>query len=642
MFTVGRLSDQHCICAIKGFILLFSVALLSAPATLGHGAEVLQSPDGAIEMEISSDPQIGFQLTMDGKPIAEIRELNIYIDGVGLGSVKDKSKPNVVSISKGTEFKQLYSRFGPHQTATNHYKQYVVQVESIAGQRWSIEVRLFDDGAAYRLSVPLEGEHRIEGDYAAWSFGNNARIWQQDANNRSYEDEYWCSQIGKLGKGYRFMMPATVELPEGQGYAMITEANLLHYCDLVLEVSEQHEFRHVFRDNFGGWRHTGRVLTPWRTVIVCRDLNALVNSDVIMNLCPPVGDSLCNADWIRPGRCLWHWLTTGHPKVEDQKPWIDGASELGWEYYLIDDGWCDWNGGGDSAWATLAALSEYAIEREVRLWAWVHSKELRTHEQRKAYFQRAQDIGLAGLKIDFPDPANRDWVNWYDATLKDAADAKLLINFHGAVKPTGRERVWPHELTREAIRGREQGKLPATHDTALPFVRYVQGHADYTPTLLVPGRLRGSTLAHELAMAVVYTSPLLCMGDSYENYLKSEAVDVLKMLPCTWDETIVLPGSEIGSLSAFARRHGDRWFIGVIGGSKGRTLEIDTGFLSEQQYECIELADKPGENAAFSRSERVASREDKLVVHLSPDGGYVACLQPLGKVSPVIQQRLSH
>lgn len=205
-----------------------------------------------------------------------------------------------------------------------------------------------------------------------------------------------------------------------------------------------------------------------------------------------------------------------------------------------------------------------------------------------------------------------------------------MINFHGPVKPTGRQRTWPNELTREAIRGREQGKLPASHDTALPFVRFVQGSADYTPTLLDPGKLNGSTLTHEMAMAVVFSSPLLCMGDNPARYLESQAVDILKALPAKWDETIVLPGSEVGSLAAFARRRGDQWFIGVINDNAGE-LEIATDFLSEGQYTRVELRDHLDDNAKLFRREGELTAGEPLTVRLADDGGYLAWLRPVGE-----------
>jgi alpha-glucosidase len=215
------------------------------------------------------------------------------------------------------------------------------------------------------------------------------------------------------------------------------------------------------------------------------------------------------------------------PELSEQKAWIDRTKALGFEYYLIDDGWRDWNGSGDNAWTAMAELVKYARAQGVDIWVWVHCKYVHKPEDRLAYFQRAKNIGIVGLKIDFMEPANTEWVNWYDETLRVAASLQLMVDFHGAVKPTGRERTWPNEMTREAIAGREQGKSPALHDITLPFLRYVQGHADFTPTLFMADRLKGSSYAHELAMAVVFTSPFLCMGDKTTKYLNSVAVDGL-------------------------------------------------------------------------------------------------------------------
>jgi alpha-glucosidase len=297
----------------------------------------------------------------------------------------------------------------------------------------------------------------------------------------------------------------------------------------------------------------------------------------------------------------------------------------------VDDGWRTWNGGDDNAWNALADLVTYAKGQNVAIWAWVNSKYVYTPEDRAAYFKRAKEIGLVGLKIDFPHPANSVWVKWYDDTLRDAAAAGLMVDIHGAVKPTGRERMWRNEMTREAVSGREQGKNPSVHDTALPFVRYVQGPADYTPTLLIPKRLDGSSFAHELAMPIVFTSPYLCMGDSPQHYLESDAADVLKALPSVWDETRVLPGSEIGELAAFARRSGDSWFIGAINNTMPRRETVSLNFLKAGKFKLVELADDPNRNDAFARSERVVTRQDSLMMPLRKDGGYVAWLMPIGE-----------
>lgn len=236
---------------------------------------------------------------------------------------------------------------------------------------------------------------------------------------------------------------------------------------------------------------------------------------------------------------------------------------------------------------------------------------------------------MVGLKIDFMGPPNTTWVNWYDDTLRDAAPQGLMVNFHGALKPSGRECTWPNELTREAIAGREGGKLSGLHDTTVPFVRFVQGHADYTPTEFDPSTLRGSSWARELAQAVVYTSPLLCLSGSPELYLKNEALDVLKTLPATWDETRVLPGSEIGQTAGFARRKGREWFVGVVNGSAARTFPISLDFLGSGSYQIAKIADSTERNDAVMRSGGTVSQTDSLRPDLRAEGGFVARFRPL-------------
>ena len=247
---------------------------------------------------------------------------------------------------------------------------------------------------------------------------------------------------------------------------------------------------------------------------------------------------------------------------------------------------------------------------------------------REEYFQHAKRIGVVGLKIDFPQPANYERVNWYDETLRDAARIGLMVDFHGATKPSGRDRTWSNEMTREAIAGREQGRNPSSHDTALPFTRYVQGNADYTPVLFDPKRLNGASLAHELAQAIVFTSPYLCCGENPKRYLESNALDVLKNIPSFWDETRVLPASRIGTLAAFARRNQRQWFIGMINGENEHAESVPLTFLGQGNYRVVELADSSDTNDVFVRSERVVTRADTLKAPLRKDGGYVAWIQP--------------
>lgn len=607
---------------------LLAVGLLGvAGVSSGFAATApltFKSPDGHLVVTVSPGAHLTYRVAFNGKEVVLPSALGVIVDGQDLGQ-------NAATPGKAVtgQIDEQYPVMGVHDTATNHCVTAQIPLTGGANAApWQLDLRVYNDGVCYRYDIPGTGTRRIQGESTMWNVPVGSQLWSQSAENTSYEARYEEGIVGQLPHQWKIMAPATLVFPGGAGYGMMTEANLIHYSDLSLQTEGTNGFRAFFHNSPDGWDVTGEIVSPWRVTVLAADLNALVNSDIIKNCCPPPAPELAHADWIRPGRSIWHWLTGGAPKLDEQKAWIDGTKAMGYEYYLVDDGWRDWNGGGDNAWAALADLVKYAKSQGVDMWAWVHTKYVTDPQDRDTYFKRAKEIGLVGLKIDFMDPADAKWVDWYDATLRDAAALHLMVDFHGAVKPTGRERTWPNELTREAISGREQGKNPPEHDTALPFVRYVQGHADYTPTLLIPKRLKGSSFAHELAMAIVFTSPYLCMGDKPEDYLKSDAADVLKALPSLWDETRVLPSSVIGSEAAFARRHGDQWFIGVINGARPQRETVKLNFLGSGKYRLVELADNPDHNDAFARSERTVTAADTLMLPLRKDGGYVAWLVP--------------
>jgi alpha-glucosidase len=593
-------------------------------ASAADASRTLKSPDGKITATIWTGGHLNYSLKFYGKTVMEHSALGVTIDGndLGHGAV-------LVSESKTETLNETYPMLGSHRLAANHCLSTVIPLMT-GSNSWQLEIRMFNDGVAYRYRVPGSGSRHVDAESSEWKFPIGSLIWSQSATNTSYEARFEAAIVGQQPRNLQIMAPATVKLVDRAGYAMMTEANLINYSDMSLR-AEGNSFKAFFRNSRNGWDAAGEIISPWRVTLLALDLDILVNSDIIKNLCPPPAPGLTNAPWIRPGRSTWGWLSCYcAPKLDDQKAWIDRTKALGFEYYLIDDGWRDWNGGGDASWSAMKELVEYAKEQGVDIWVWVHAKYVHEPQDRMDYFKRAKSIGIVGLKIDFMQPANTEWVNWYDDTLRVAASLQLMIDFHGAVKPTGRERTWPNELTREAIAGREQGKSPGLHDLTLPFLRCVQGHADFTPTLFMPERLSGSSFAHELAMAIVFTSPYLCLGDNPKNYLKSDALDVLKALPPVWDETIVLPGSEIGEQAAFARRRGTQWFIAVLNNQMPRREKISLKFLGAGNFKLVELADSPERNDAFARTERTVSAKDSLVLPLRKDGGYVAWLVKSG------------
>ena len=600
------------------------------PAAVVRGEGVpdmtLKSPDGKIVFTLTAGDQMKYSVIWNSRTIVKDATLGISVDGDDLGT-----KARVDRFAQVQPLDEKFPVRGVHAVGVTHCQSAVLAITSGAhAKAWNLEVRLFNDAVAYRYNVPGGGKHRVDGESSSWNLPAGTELWYLGGKNRSYEGKFKVAPVGGMEPGAEIMAMATAVLPEGGGYAMMTEANVVNYSDLALVAAPDNTLKASFHDDPQGWvqESGGPVVSPWRVTLLAADLNVLVNQDVLRSLCPPPSVDFSHATYIRPGRSIWHWLTGGAPKLEEQHTWVDGTKQMGFEYYLVDDGWKRWVNGGESAWDALAELVRYAKTQNVSIWAWVGAGDVHDPKVREEYFQHAKRIGIVGLKIDFPKAPNYEWVNWYDETLRDAARVGLMIDFHGATKPSGRDRTWPNEMTREAIAGREQGRNPASHDTALPFTRYVVGNADYTPVLFDPKRLNGASLAHELAQAVVFTSPYLCYGDNPKRYLESEAVEVMKNMPSLWDETRVLPASRVGSLAAFARRNQKQWFIGMINGENAHEESVPLTFLGIGNYRLVELSDSPDANAAFVRKERVVSSLDTLKATLRKDGGYVAWLQP--------------
>jgi alpha-glucosidase len=258
----------------------------------------------------------------------------------------------------------------------------------------------------------------------------------------------------------------------------------------------------------------------------------------------------------------------------------------------------------------------------------VHSRDLQNAEARRALFQRLGALGIAGVKIDFLDHEAKDVIDLYQAILHDTAELHLMVDFHGANKPAGESRTWPNEVTREGVYGLEhRAQSWSRHDTTVPFTRYLAGPGDFTPVVF-GDRRRETSWPHQIATAAIFTSPLLVYGANPKSLLENPAVDVIKALPSTWDETIVLPGSSIGELAAFARRKGDAWFIAVLNGPAARTLRVDLKFLAARPYGATLVRDDP-DNAAAERIERATlTRQGFITITLRAGGGFIARLVP--------------
>ena len=626
-----------------------SAFLLAGSAA--HAADVMvKSPNGAIRLALVAQKagRLAYRVTFKERPVIETSPLGIAVDGVDLG--------RGAMLGKVERYKtdEKYAWRGVHSQAVDHGQGARISVVHAASRTpFTVEVRVFDDAAAFRFVVPGNGR-RVPDAASSFRLPAGSTVWCAGARDH-YEGLYVRKQLKDVAADEWATPPLTIRLP-GTGYASITEAALRDYAGMMLQADGKGAFHerlghappasYPYTLRYGEENAkrlsapaaiSGTITTPWRVVLVGSDLGGLVNSDAIHNLCPPHDPKLfpqgMNTPWLRPGRAVWRYLDG--PPYEDQsgdggedrvqrgftviKEFSRMAGELGFEHQIVEGQWRRWSE------EQIRELVQYSRERGIGLWFWLHSRDQRDPEKRRELFQRLHKLGVAGIKIDFFDHEAKELIDLYEAVLKDAAENQLLVNFHGANKPTGESRTWPNEMTREGIRGLEHGRTPAwaEYNTTVPFTRFLAGPADYTP-MLFGERRKDTTWAHQIATVVVFTSPVMVYAANPKSLLENPAVEVIKSIPTIWDETLVLPGSGIGEAAAFARRRGDRWFLGVLNGPTGRTLKVDLSFLAKGSYRATLVRDKGEAGAALEIEEREVARKDILELPLRAGGGFVA------------------
>jgi alpha-glucosidase len=538
--------------------------------------------------------------------------------------------------------KETYPWRGVHSQAVNHCNGATIHLKHArSNTTWTLEARAFNDGIAFRQIVPGDSEQRVPDEATRFVLPAGSTVWYHDLEGH-YEGVHDRKDVGEVKAGEWAAPPLTFRLPDGAGYGSLTEAGLVNYAGMALQADGRRGFAVVL-----GHKHpacypfrlryskedierlsrpatvAGTITSPWRVVMVGADLNALVNCDVLHNLCPPPDPKLfpkgIHTEWLKPGRAVWKYLDGGESTLEGMKEFCRLAGELGFEYNVVEGFWRRWSD------AELRELVAVGRKNGVAIWLWKHGKELRDPDARSAFFAKCHDLGVAGVKLDFFDHEAREAVDLYQTLLKEAAENQLMVNFHGSNKPTGGSRTWPNELVREAVKGMEASKLQtrARHDATLPFTRFLAGHADYTPVHF--GARRGDTTwAHQVATAAVFTAPLLTYAAHPRTLLDNPCAPMIKSIPPVWDETIALPVSEIGEVAAFARRSGDTWYLAVVNGPVARDIRVPLSFLGAGEYGALMIRDRKNAAAEVRVEEAAAQRGDTLAIELNDGGGFIA------------------
>ena len=595
----------------------------------------LKSPNGEVQFTLrTNNTSLSYEVQFRGKPIIELSRMSISIDGV------DLSSGAAITGLRETEKKEMYATRGVHRQATNHYRglELVVQ-HGASGTEYLLELRAFNDGAAFRHVIP-EGktEMRTPEESTTFRVPAHSVVWHHDLGGH-YEDVFGKSSVDAITNGLWVAPPLTFKLPAG-GYAAIAEAALQNYSGMALQAQGDRVFKTVlghahpisypFRLRYSNdvdrvskpAAVKGKIVTPWRIVMVGADLNAMVNSDLVANLCAPPNPKDfpqgVSTEWVRPGRAVWKYLDGGANSFENMKDFSRWAGELGFEYHVIEGFWSRWSDD------QIKELVDFSRERGVGIWLWRHSRELRNAEAQDAFFDRLQRLGVVGAKIDFFDHEHKEVVDLYTTLLEKAAQRKILVNFHGSNKPTGEWRTWPNEMIRESVRGMEASRLKerAQHNVTLPFTRYLAGHGDYTPVHF--GARRGDTTwAHQIATASIFNEPLLTYGAHPTNLLQNPALEMIKLIPAVWDETIVLPPSEIGEAVLFARRTKETWFVAALNGAQKRDIKVPLSFLRAGSHSALLVFDDDSKPDAVKVERRHFKPDDSLNLQLTPGGGFI-------------------
>ncbi|PYU81721.1 MAG: glycoside hydrolase [Acidobacteria bacterium] len=597
------------------------------------------SPDGKIKFTILPNAErLTFTVTMGNTVVIEPSPIVMKLDGYDLSSGVVFDNLEHYSIDES------YPWYGASSLAVNRSNGVKLSLtHDLSFTSYTLEIRVFNDGVAYRHVIPgEENASRALDEYSTFVIPDGSMLWYGGLADGHYETEFVKKNISEVHAGEWAGPPLTFKLPLDAGYASISEANLVNYSGMGLEadgrrgwitgLGHRQPLNWPFELRYGRDEAkrlgtpvsiAGTVTTPWRVVMVGPDLNTLANSTILPNLCPPPDAKFfaggIHTSWIKPGRAVWRYLDGGPEGVDGMKEFSRMAGQLGFEYNVIEGFWNKWTP------AQRKEVVDYSRQQGVGVWFWKHSKDLRTPEAREEFFKMLHDLGVTGAKIDFFDHEAKEVIDLYEALLEKAAKYQILVVLHGANKPTGRQRTWPNELVREAIRGMEASALKerARHETILPFTRLLAGPADYT-AMLFNDRRRDTTVAHQIASIAVFAAPLLTIAANPQTILSNPAVDVIKSVPPVWDETIVLPDSAIGELAAYARRKGNTWFLAIMCGPQAKTIRVPLSFLGEAPYNGVLVHDSPTDDVKVEIEKSTHKRSNSLTIELRAGGGFLA------------------
>lgn len=640
---------------IKPFIL--SVFVLYAMAVQAQQKYVLNSPDHKIEIRLTISDSVYYRVTVDQKELISPSAIALQVDGrdkwkvTKSNKVKHNGVLHPVVWQKSKDVEEIYN---------------LLHVDFNNGL--SLEWKAFDNGVSWRWLSRIKGDFLVKSETARFNFKGSGKSWypQEDQFFSHNEREYKNYTLGQLDDQKLASLPALFQVEDVK--LLLTESDLFNYAGMWLRGTGKGGVRGVFpaypklkvitsdrdeqvkqREDYLAKAH-GYQTFPWRVIMIAReDKEILANQMPYLLGRPSVGDF----SWVKPGKVQWDWWHYNNVYEVDFKAginndtykyYIDVASKYGIEYVLLDEGWCDtWDLLKQSAGIDVASLAKYARSKNVDLLLW--SSWLVLDKQLDVALDQFEKWGIKGIKVDFMQRDDQEMVNYYEKVAKAAAKRKLLVDFHGAYKPTGWLRTYPNIMTSEGVLGNEiskfAGSVTPSHTATLPFIRMAAGPMDFTPGGMrnvhkkewaaVPAEpMTLGTRCNQMAMYVIYESPLQMLCDIPTHYLKEpQSMEFLKAVPAVWAKTVPLNG-KVGEHVSIARQaaNGD-WYLGAMTDWTAREFDLSVSFLPEGDYEMQVWKDglNANKNAKdFKMETLTVNRNTTLHIKLASGGGYVARL----------------
>lgn len=633
-------------------LLLACASALLSQSTTGWS---LQSPNGLINIHMGLHDGLTYSVSFAGRPVVIDSALGLEFKGEPPLDGKNLQFVRASQRVSDTAWKPILSKNNP---VRDHYRELQLEFTSASATAPKLHLifRAYDDGAAFRYYLPessAQSDLILTREQTEFHFAVDPTLWaaRYDQFSHAYEHEYPKAKLTSLYPSDLLGLPLLIQT-DATTYLALAEADLTDWSGLYLKTGHASSGTLLAAqlsprlDGNGFVKVHAPHYSPWRVLMIGAKPGDLIESDIITNLNPP--SAIADTSWIRPGKMAWdHWWS-GDVKMdnETEKRFIQFASDMGFPYQLVD--W-QWYGAYNKPEANITRpapqlnmpeLLQFAKSRNVRLWLWLHSGDVTRALQVGTLdeaFTIYQHWGVAGVKIDFMNRDDQDMVNWYETVIKLAAKHHLMVDYHGAYKPTGLRRTWPNLLTREGVLGNEynkfSGRVTPEHKLTLPFTRMLVGPMDYTPggflnrspaewKQTTPTEVMGSR-AQELALLVVYESPLLCIADDPDHYRNQPGLDFLRVVPTVWDETRVLDGA-VGKHIVVARRSGQDWYVGGMTGDDSYNLPLPLSFLGNGIYSAHIYADPADPKASYEQlqdKEQSVTAGDTITLSMRPAGG---------------------